>query len=301
LKFSVFAPTFADSNEKGNLGFAPNYNSLSWDDTKKYALKAEELGFYGLWVPDHLIMGKDSQIFDSLTVITALGEITHKLRLGTVVACSAFRYPAILSKMVSTIDHITNGRFSLGLGSGFHIREFEAFNYPPVERSKTRELIEVLHLLWGNKTPTGVNYEGDHYTLKNAISNPVPLQSPLPIYVAGQSEETLWIAADLADGWITTGSLENVSQGLDRLKRILASSGRNSSIQDYIWFGPTSIKEETGLDKTNSRGLRGSSGEIIEQITTLIDLGFTELIFAFSDFPRDSMMNKFVNEIYPSF
>ncbi|MHA2175499.1 MAG: LLM class flavin-dependent oxidoreductase [Candidatus Hodarchaeales archaeon] len=301
MKFSIFAPTFADSNEKGNPGFAPTYNNLNWKDTKEYTLKAEELGFHGLWVPDHLIMGKDSQIFDSLTVLTALGGITDKIRLGTVVVCSAFRYPAILSKMVSTIDHISNGRFSLGLGSGFHMREFEAFNYPPIERSKTRELIEILRLLWNSENSTGVDYEGDHYSLKNAVSNPIPIQSPLPIYVAGQSEETLWIVADLADGWITTGSIENLNQGLGRLNKILDGNGRKTSIQDYIWFGPTTIMNVNEFNKTDSRGLEGSGSEIIEQITTLADMGFTELIFAFPDFPSDSMMNKFVKEIKPSF
>ena len=301
MRFSVFTPTFADSSELGHPGFAPNYNSLSWKETKEYALKAEELDFHSLWAPDHLIMGKDYQIFDSLTVLTALGELTSKIRLGTVVACSAFRYPAILSKMVSTIDHITNGRFSLGLGSGFHIREFEAFNYPPIERSKTRELVEILHLLWENETSIGVDYAGDHYILKNAVSNPTPMQSPLPIYVAGQSEETLWIVADLANGWITTGPIENLDQGLERLNRILEGNSRNTSTLDYIWFGPTSIEPETQLDETITRGLRGSSGEIIEQITKLADLGFSEVIFAFPDFPHELMMNRFATEISPSF
>ncbi len=85
MKFGVFIPTFADSPENGNPGFAPAYSNIDCKKTTQYAVKAEQLGFDSIWVPDHLIMGKDDTILDPLITLGALATSTTTIKLGTVV------------------------------------------------------------------------------------------------------------------------------------------------------------------------------------------------------------------------
>jgi len=301
MNFGLFTPTFADSLNDDSPGFAPTYSSISWNKTQEFALKAEELGFDSIWVPDHLIIGKDDQILDSLSVLTALATTTKEIHLGTVVLCSVFRHPAILAKMISTIDIISSGRMIIGLGSGFHQREFNAFDFPPVDRARTREIIKILRMLWEEDPHFGpASFEGSFYTLTEAVSKPFPIQRPMPIYLAGNSEESLRIAKDLANGWMTSGSVESCSEQLVKLKSQLISIEQRQRLKNFVWFGRTYIQQTTKRSSLKSKGLGGTVSELLEQIISLKQIGFSELIFAFPDFPKTTMAETFVKEGLPS-
>src|SRR5437660_396707 len=96
--------------------------TVSWADLSAFAQRAEALGFDSLWVPDHLLLTWQEQtrgIWECWSLLSALAAVTHRVELGSLVACTAFRSPALLAKMADTIDEISGGRLIIGLGAGW--------------------------------------------------------------------------------------------------------------------------------------------------------------------------------------
>lgn len=300
MKFGIFIPTFADSPENGNPGFAPSYSNIDWKQTTRYAVRAEQLGFDSIWVPDHLIMGKDDTIIDPLITLGALATATTTIKLGTVVLCSAFRHPSILAKMVATLDFISQGRFILGIGSGFHQREFNAWGFPPVDRSVTEEIVKILKLLWDTKQSELVAFNGKHFTLDQAVSKPTPINNHIPIFIGGNSDMTLNIAANHANGWITGEPLNTCAERLGSFKKYLNTEEKRRRVNQYIWFGPAVLKKSNNDTKPISRGIGGTVAKLTEEIIFLKNLGFTKVILAFPDFPDVTMAESFTREVIPS-
>ncbi|MFW9856912.1 MAG: LLM class flavin-dependent oxidoreductase [Candidatus Thorarchaeota archaeon] len=299
MKTSIFVPLFADSSDALHPGFAPKYDSLNWDKTQKYVVEAEALGFEAAWVPDHLIMGRNDQILDPFTALASFATITKTIGLGTVVICSAFRHPAVLAKMLASIDFVSNGRMIAGLGSGFHAREFNAFGFPPVDRERTQEVAKILRLLFDRSTGP-VDFFGDFYTLTRAVSRPRPL-GRMPIYIAGNSPKSLQIAAKSGQGWITGGTLRESRDRLRFLRSLLDTQENQNRLADIVWFGPVSIQPDGHSSMTKTRrGIQGNSSQVIQQIEAYRELGFTHIIAAFTDFPETKMAKLFMEEVSPS-
>ncbi|MHA2365698.1 MAG: LLM class flavin-dependent oxidoreductase [Candidatus Hodarchaeales archaeon] len=292
MKYGLFIPTMADSSNKDDPGFAPDYNNLNWNKTVEYVKEAEELGFDSIWVPDHLIMGRNGEIFDSLTMLSALAPITHRIKLGTVVICSLFRHPGILAKMLATIDLISNGRLIAGIGSGWYQREIEAFSFPPINRERTREIVNILRQLWEKEQP--VNFQGKFHNLNEAISRPQPKQSPLPLYIGGSSDKTLEITKKFANGWITSGSYEKATELIEKLK---ISENSQYSLNEFVWFGRIVI-EKSSTDHQSVPGIiKGTIMDIKKEINQLEECGFTKVILSFTDFPKNEMIKNFAEKI----
>ena len=96
--------------------------TAKWADLFAFAERAEALGFDSLWVPDHLLLTWQEQtrgIWECWSLLSALAAVTHRVELGSLVACTAFRSPALLAKMADTIDEISGGRLIIGLGAGW--------------------------------------------------------------------------------------------------------------------------------------------------------------------------------------
>jgi len=107
---------------------------LSYAEIRDLALRAEDGGLDSVWIPDHLIYRFPEQpqagVWEAWTITTGLAEATKRIELGTLVICVPFRNPALVAKMAVTLDEVSNGRFILGLGAGWHKPEFDAFGYP---------------------------------------------------------------------------------------------------------------------------------------------------------------------------
>ena len=104
--------------------------TAKWADLFAFAERAEALGFDSLWVPDHLLLTWQEQtrgIWECWSLLSALAAVTHRVELGSLVACTAFRSPALLAKMADTIDEISGGRLIIGLGAGWDGPENRAF------------------------------------------------------------------------------------------------------------------------------------------------------------------------------
>ena len=201
-----------------------------FDELVQIASEAEKLGLDSLWVSDHLMYTEpDTNVLEALTTLTAVSMRTKRVKVGTKVLSMPFRHPAILAKIGSTLDIISNGRLIVGVGAGWYEKEFEAFNIPFDKRAgRMRESIEVLKSLWVNPLTT---YHGSYYRLEGAESWPKPLQRPHPpIWIGATGPRMLGIVAELGDGWITTNqSPEQYEHSWKTIKDHARELGRDAA------------------------------------------------------------------------
>jgi alkanesulfonate monooxygenase SsuD/methylene tetrahydromethanopterin reductase-like flavin-dependent oxidoreductase (luciferase family) len=154
-------------------GTAPG-KTPTFREIQELALTAERVGVDSLWVCDHLIYrfpGQEEQgIWEVFTILSALAAVTTRITLGTIVACTSFRPPALVAKMADTIDEISGGRLILGLGAGWHQPEYEAFGYPFDHlASRFEEAIQIISPLLRQGQ---VNFQGQYYQVHNCVLRP---------------------------------------------------------------------------------------------------------------------------------
>jgi F420-dependent oxidoreductase-like protein len=165
--------------------------------------------FESAWNWDHfypLAEPYDGPNLEGWTMLAALAQSTSRIRLGAMVNGMHHRHPAVTANMAATIDHISGGRFELGMGAGWNLMESDAYGIPLgslQERSdRFEEGIEVIVSLLRN---TVTNFSGRWFQLDNAWCEPKPLQARLPIVVGGKGRRrTLRTAARFADQWDMT-------------------------------------------------------------------------------------------------
>lgn len=177
----------------------------AWDRSIEIAEAAERLGFESIWAFDHFHTvpePTDELTFESFTFLTALSQRTERVRLGHVVMSAGFRNPALVAKMISTLDVVSGGRAEVGIGAGWKRDEWEAYGYGfPATRSRLDGLRDALEVLTAMLGPGRAIYEGEHASVRDAINEPPGLQRPrVPIMVGGNGPERTWrLAARYAD------------------------------------------------------------------------------------------------------
>lgn len=141
--------------------------------------------------------------FEALTVLGALAVSTERAQIGCLVFYVGYRSPGVLAKAATTLDHITGGRFNLGLGSGWHEPEARAFGYPfPSVKTRFDMLDEAATIIRSLLTQDRTTFTGEHFSVDNASCLPAPVQARLPIWIGGAGEQrTLRLVAKHADGW----------------------------------------------------------------------------------------------------
>lgn len=170
---------------------------------------ADEHGFDSVWTGDHLLpIGKDAPAdtpLETLTLMTAIGATTQRVSLGFAMLNPSFRNPAVLAKMLATLDQITHGRVICAIGAGWFQDEYTAYDVPFIEDhderiAHEREVIQLLRQLW---TEPNVTFDGKYVRAKDLTLTPKPYQQPHPpIWVGGNSAATQALVAELADGWV---------------------------------------------------------------------------------------------------
>lgn len=169
-----------------------------------YGVRMEQLGFDSLWVWDHVLLGVDPNfpIIESLTLLTAIGTRTSKIKLGTGILVLPMRNPVILAKQLASMDLLTDGRLLMGMASGWYKREFDAVGVPFHERGKIMdENLEIITRLWTEEMVKG---EWPHHKIPAGVMYPKPAQKPRPpILIGGYVDRVLKRAAVSGDGWLT--------------------------------------------------------------------------------------------------
>jgi F420-dependent oxidoreductase-like protein len=182
----------------------------SWADLSDAATHAAGSGWDGVWVADHFMPSTPSAegpVLECFTALAGLASTVGTVRLGSLVAGNTYRHPAVLAKMVATLDHLSGGRAVIGLGAGWQENEHRAYGIelPPVSErlGRLEEACAVVRYLLDDDRTT---FDGRYYTLVDAPLEPKPLQDRLPLLIGGGGEKvTLRIAARWADEWNTWG------------------------------------------------------------------------------------------------
>ncbi|MHA1605475.1 MAG: LLM class flavin-dependent oxidoreductase, partial [Candidatus Freyarchaeota archaeon] len=167
-------------------------------------------------------------------LFSVFADLKRKPLLGTAVTDPHRYHPATLAQMAMTVDHISGGRFILGIGAGeaFNLESY-GFDYKKKPVSKMVEFIEVLRKLWASGGEK-VSHSGEFFELREAILEPSPIQNPIPIWMAANGPRTRELAGAIADGWLPIPfSAETYKMGLEEVK---ASLKRNNwSVEDFTF------------------------------------------------------------------
>jgi probable F420-dependent oxidoreductase len=193
---------------------------VRWPEYVAMARAAEEVGFESVWIGDHLLYDEPERApWEAWTLLSAVAAATTRVRLGPLVACAGFHPPAVLAKMASTIDEISQGRFVLGLGSGWNRREFDAFGIPYDKRvSRFEEAFAIISgLLKGER----VTLDGSYHRADDAVLLPKPAR-PTPMMIGSNGPRMLAIALPRVQAWNTWWEdYGNTPEGLsDLIERI---------------------------------------------------------------------------------
>ncbi len=167
---------------------------------------ADSAGLDYFFVTDHYLTPSSNSTVDAWTLLAALAVRTERVKLGTCVTPIPFRHPAMLAKIVATVDRLSKGRVMLGVGAGWHEPEFLAYTgewerTPAIRVSKALEGLNLMQRLWSEDKP--FDFQGKFYSLKGALLEPKPTQGPsVPLWFGGVGRRMLKCAARVAQGWL---------------------------------------------------------------------------------------------------
>ena len=171
---------------------------------RSLAIAAEGAGLDSIWVSDHLVLRfpdePETGVHEAWTVLSALAEATERVELGTIVLCSSFRDPGLTAKMAVALDEVSGGRLVLGLGSGWHDPEYEAFGFQTDH--KVGRFAEALAIIDGLLAGERVTFQGQFHSAADAVLLPPPSRE-IPILVAAVRPRMLELTARHADQWTT--------------------------------------------------------------------------------------------------
>jgi F420-dependent oxidoreductase-like protein len=247
-----------------------------FDHTLAHALAAEESGFASVWVMDHFwqlpaLGGPDEPILEAYTLLGALAARTERVQLGTLVTGVTYRNPALLAKMITTLDVISHGRAILGIGAAWYDVEHVGygFDFPSARERLDRleEAVQICRAMFRDERPT---FDGRYYRTADARNVPKPLQSGgPPIMIGGGGEKrTLRLVAQYADMCNVSGGPQTVRHKLDVMRAHCTDLGRDPSEITTTRLG-TLVLTEDADETARVRGfLSGLAGDqFSEQFT----------------------------------
>jgi F420-dependent oxidoreductase-like protein len=305
IKFDVFLPFYA-------FRASPSFSLL-----QDVVLECERLGYFSVWLDDHLMLEK-MPILECWTALSALSSATKRIRLGTMVTCNSFRSPSLLAKMAATFDNISNGRLELGIGAGVQKKEHMAYGFPflssKVRVERLKEAVEIVKKLW---TEEKASYSGKHYTLRDAVCEPKPVQKPHPPITVGGGGENLMlrVTAQYADrydwGYLY---LEQYKRKLKVLEKHCMAVGRRfQEIEKSCWpagqiFIGRNRKELNknvlrmmpkgiSLESFTQTNFVGTPEDCRKHIWQYAQLGITHFMLFFGDLPDLNGLKLFAAEV----
>ena len=262
-----------------------------WSEMLATVRRAEALGFDSVWLPDHLIIeitrpgSRPEGAWEGWSLVAALAAATDRIGLGLLVTCTAFRNPALLAKMADTVDEISGGRLTVGLGAGWCRREFDAFGYPFDHRVGRFE--EAITIIGGLLRDGHLDYQGQYYQVENCElrpRGPRPGGPPILVGSSSKGERMLRLTARHADIW--NRDFDAVNPGYEPYSRedLLASQAKIDAACVEIGRDPATLARTAGvwvdLPIAPSRGwnaLTGTPEQIAAGLRTYADAGYSQV------------------------
>lgn len=247
---------------------------------ERTARRAEESGFDSVWVIDHVLgFPPERGVLESWTLATAIAAKTERVGVGAQVFCQSFRNPALLAKMATTLDRISNGRLRFLLGAGWYEDEYRAFgwDFPPAGQrvEETEDTVRICRGLFdaGDEPFT---YDGPHHRVHEAINLPAP-ERRIPIGVGGTGDRMLDLTARLADEWNAPAT---ALDRYDELRRAfderVEEHGREVRRSTQIVFTPGDRDPHPAFAMFQPElGIKGSRDQMVQRTGELVDQGLT--------------------------
>ncbi len=274
---------------------------------------AEELGYHSVWVMDHLFNTgyirqrlEDKPYYHPLATLSYLAATTKRVRLGTSVLVLPYHNPVELAKYTATLDHMSGGRVTLGMGVGGMGEEFEALGIPMQRRGAlTNECIAIMKELWTSSSPS---YHSRRWNFDNVLFSPKCLQQPhVPLWIGGSSPGALKRAATLGDGWHPSGvSPEEFALGRQEVRRLAAAAGRDPDT--LAWSVRVEVEIGGGPSSARASGRSRVPGEDMDQLMGAVaayqSAGVEHLVLALNsgEAPRiTETMERIAGRVLPEF
>lgn len=276
-----------------------------------FAKKCEAMGCQSMWTIDRIAYDN----LEPLTVLAAAAGATQKIRLGTSVLLGNLRHASHVAKVVSTLDFISNGRVTLGLGFGSRENDYKAVEIPFEHRgSRAVEQVQLMKRLWSEDS---VTFKGKFYSVENLSVGPKPIQKPHPpIWTGGSAEVALKRAGTWADGFICGSSaIPDFPSTWEKIAGYARAAGRDPNrirkagltfmaihddqskavraVEDYVmrYYG------RLRADVANT-SLVGSPAAIAERIGAFLSRGLDTLIIGVAD-PDPRQLDLFSEKVLP--
>ena len=282
--------------------------------------RADRLGYDSIWTWDHVypIVGShEGPIFEGYTAMAAVASTTEQASIGLLVGANTFRNPALVAKMVTTLDHISDGRAVLGIGAAWFETEHRAFGLPfgesPGER--LRWLKEALPILRGMLDSTRPSGSGARYTTDAVLNLPAPIQDHLPILIGGSGPKvTLRLVAEHADACNMGGTAESLVEKDALLMEHCDAVGRDEkTVERTVGMGTPFIRDsregaftvmadvfaDNGDAKTWTGMPVGAVEDVVEHCKPYLELGYRHLVFGFPAPSDEETMTRLATEVRP--
>jgi probable F420-dependent oxidoreductase len=235
---------------------------------------ADEARFDHCWAMDHLAsiggIGEDRPIFDGWELLAAMAAATTHVRIGLLVTGITYRNPALLAKIATTVDHLSDGRLEFGIGAAWATNEHEMYGISGLDHrvGLFSEGMQIIRSLW---TQERTDFDGRYFSMTNAVANPKPVQRPYPpIWVGSGGPRMLKLTARHADVWNASGA------GARDLDGAVAASRELDDACAAIGRDPQEIRRSAQLPAGDD------PAEIVERVRHWYAAGFTEVILMLS-------------------
>jgi F420-dependent oxidoreductase-like protein len=307
----------------------------SYDEMRRVAAVAEELGFDSIWLCDHFLTlapaayvedagiarataapretdAASMPLLECWTALSALARDTRRLRLGTSVLCHSYRAPSVLAKMAATLDVISGGRLDLGLGAGWFEQEYRAYGIPfPRIGERIDQLaegVEIIRRMWTEPRP---HYRGRHYAIDGAICDPLPVQRPHPpIWIGGEGDRVHRLAAHAADGVnVRWWGPERIAGRAAYLDAACREAGREpAALRRSVTALLVPDRDATRAAATRERfagipvegHVAGTPEQCVARIRAYVDAGVRHFLFSIPDVASSGALELVGRRILPA-
>ncbi len=237
------------------------------------ARRAEELGFESVWAAEHLVfptrfesrypytesgvppVKPETPLLDPLLILAQVAAVTSRIRIGTNIYLLPLRHPILTARLGVTLDVLSKGRLSLGVGVGWLAEEFAAVGVDFARRgARTREAVRALRTLWTQDEP---EFHGKSFSFGPVKFEPKPVQKPHPpILIGGESDAALKRAAELGDGWYgVRHTPETAAAQIEKLRALRAAAGRAGEPFEVTVSPAASLLDHATLERFAAAGV----------------------------------------------